>query len=67
MLETDDSKSKSKPSITELPKGRGAALPACLGPKMDQMLLAAATAAASELKPPSEYVAPPTESRIVFP
>ena len=67
MLETVDSKSKSKPSITELPKGRGEDEPETGGPKMDQRLLAAVTAAAEEEKPPSLYVEPPTDRRIVFP
>ena len=62
-----DSKSKSKPSITALPKGRGAVLPEVLGPKIDQMFVAAAAAAAEEGKPPSVYVAPPIERRIVLP
>jgi hypothetical protein len=53
MFETVDSKSKSKPSITALPNGRGAVLPATLGPKMAQILFAAAVAAAVEEKPPS--------------
>jgi hypothetical protein len=34
---------------------------------MDQRLLAAVTAAAEEEKPPSLYVEPPTDRRIVFP
>jgi hypothetical protein len=67
MLETVLSKSKSKPSITALPNGRGELLPATLGPKMDQMFVAAAVAAAVEENPPSVYVAPPIERRMVLP
>lgn len=66
MLLTLLSKSKSKPSTTALPKGRGAPL-LVLGPNIEKMLSAAAVAAADDAKPPSEYVAPPMESRIVFP
>ena len=67
MLETVDSKSKSKPSTTLVPNGRGDDELDEEGPKIDQMLLAAVTAAEDELKPPSVYVAPPMESRIVLP
>jgi len=66
MFCTVDSKSKSNPSITEFPKGRGAE-EEVEGPKIAQILFAAVTAAADELKPPSVYVDPPTESRIVLP
>ncbi len=65
MFETLVSKSKSKPSMTEFPNGRGDE--PVLGPKIDQMLLAAAIAAADDEKPPSVYVAPPIERRMVFP
>lgn len=54
MLETVDSKSKSNPSITAVPKGRGTVEPEVLGPKIAQMLFAAVTAAEELLKPPSE-------------
>jgi hypothetical protein len=67
MLETVDSKSKSNPSTTEVPKGRGIDVFEVAGPKIDQMLSAAEIASAEVLKPPSEYVDPPTERRIVFP
>jgi hypothetical protein len=53
MLLTVDSKSKSKPSITEPPKGRGTELPETSGPKMDHRLFAAATASAEVENPPS--------------
>lgn len=52
MLDTVVSKSKSKPSITAEPKGRGTEAPV-LGPKMDQRFVAAVTAAAEVEKPPS--------------
>jgi hypothetical protein len=52
MFETLDSKSKSKPSMTDEPKGRGDE-EEVRGPKMDHMLFAAVTAAAEEEKPPS--------------
>jgi hypothetical protein len=52
MFETLDSKSKSKPSMTDEPKGRGDE-EEVRGPKIDQMLFAAVTAAAEEEKPPS--------------
>lgn len=48
-----DSKSKSKPSTTELPNGRGPVLVAVLGPKIDQMVVAADVAAEEEGNPPS--------------
>lgn len=67
MFVTVLSKSKSKPSTTEVPKGRGELEPDWTGPKMDHILVAAVTAAAEEEKPPSVYVAPPKDSRIVFP
>jgi hypothetical protein len=54
MLETVDSKSKSNPSITAVPKGRGTVEPEVLRPKIAQMLFAAVTAAEELLKPPSE-------------
>ena len=62
-----DSKSKSKPSITEVPKGRGTEDDELEGPKIAHILFAAVTASSDELKPPSLYVDPPTESRIVLP
>lgn len=67
MLLTVDSKSKSKPSTADVPNGRGAVELAEYGPKMAQMFVATAVAAAAVLKPPSVYVAPPIESRIVLP
>jgi hypothetical protein len=52
MLETVDSKSKSKPSTVALPKGRR--VEALVGgPKVCQMVLAPAMAAESLVKPPS--------------
>jgi hypothetical protein len=66
MFCTVDSKSKSKPSMTVCPNGRGEELPVS-GPKILQRLVAAVTAAADDEKPPSVYVEPPTERRIVFP
>jgi len=39
--------------MTDAPNGRGEELPETSGPKMDQMLFAAVTAAADEEKPPS--------------
>lgn len=54
MLDTVDSKSKSNPSTTEVPKGRGMEESEPAGPKIDQMLFAAVTAAEELLKPPSE-------------
>jgi hypothetical protein len=53
VLVTVDSKSKSKPSITAAPNGRGADEPGFFGPKIAQMLLAADMAAEAEGKPPS--------------
>ena len=53
MLDTPDSKSKSKPSMTALPKGRLAFEPDLTGPKIDQRLLAALTAEVESVKPPS--------------
>ena len=53
MLETLDSKSKSKPSMAEEPKGRLTVEPDPCGPKMAQMLLAALTAEVESEKPPS--------------
>ena len=67
MFETGASKSKSKPSITESPNGRGEVPPGVLGPKIDQILFAAETAAPVEPNPPSVYVAPPIERTMVFP
>jgi hypothetical protein len=66
MFCTVDSKSKSNPSMTELPNGRGTE-DEVEGPKIDQILFAAVTAASEEEKPPSVYVDPPMESRIVLP
>jgi hypothetical protein len=54
ILETPDSKSKSKPSIAADPKGRLTEDPAACGPKMAQMLFAALTADVESEKPPSE-------------
>jgi hypothetical protein len=54
MLETVDSKSKSKPSMAEEPKGRLTEEPDTEGPKMAQILLAAVTAEVGSEKPPSE-------------
>lgn len=65
-METVDSKSKSNPSITALPNGRGTVV-SVRGPKIFQMFVAAVTAAAEVEKPPSVYVAPPTERRMVLP
>lgn len=53
VLETVVSKSKSKPSITEVPKGRRAVEPDCTGPNMDHTNSAAVVAAAEEVNPPS--------------
>ena len=65
------SKSKSKPSITERPNGRFTTLLAEEdgggGPNMAHSVSAQEIASAEEEKPPSVYVAPPRESRIVFP
>ena len=66
VLETVLSKSKSKPSMTAVPKGRGTVDPDCTGPNMAQSNSAAAVASAAEAKPPSVYVAPPTERRMVL-
>jgi hypothetical protein len=52
MLETVDSKSKSKPSMVALPKGRRVEV-SVGGPKVCQILLAPAIAADSLVKPPS--------------
>lgn len=65
MLDTVLSKSKSKPSITADPKGRIS--PEVSGPNHDQRLFAAVVAACVDVKPPSVYVAPPTDSIIVLP
>ncbi len=54
MLETLDSKSKSKPSIAADPKGLLTAEPATWGPKIAQILFAALTAVVESEKPPSE-------------
>ena len=67
MLETAASKSKSKPSTEALPKGRRAEELGSCGPKVAQIWSAAALACCSEVKPPSVYVAPPMERRIVLP
>jgi hypothetical protein len=67
MLLTVVSKSKSKPSMTDVPKGRGTSLPDTCGPKIDHKLFAAATASAEVENPLSVYVDPPIESRIVVP
>src|SRR5882757_5469693 len=67
MLDTVDSKSKSNPSTTEVPKGRGTEESELGGPKMAQMLFAAVTASDELLNPPSEYVDPPMERRMAFP
>ncbi len=61
------SKSKSNPSITALPKGRGTEELAAQGPKYDQISSALLAASADEEKPLSGVVAPPRESRIVLP
>ena len=53
MLLTVVSKSKSKPSTKDDPKGRSAEEPDCSGPKMAQMLFAAVTASSEEENPPS--------------
>lgn len=53
MLETFDSKSRSKPSITASSKGRGTLEAGLTGPKTSQIFWAAATAASAEGKPPS--------------
>lgn len=53
MFDTVDSKSKSNPSTTALPNGRGAEELEEYGPKSAQMLFAAVTAAEEVLKPPS--------------
>lgn len=66
MLETVASKSKSNPSTTASPKGRRAELLES-GPKVSQINWAPAVAASVEVNPPSEYVAPPIERRIVLP
>lgn len=47
------SKSKSNPSMIEEPNGRGEVLPDIFGPKIDQRLIAAVTAADELEKPPS--------------
>lgn len=52
-LLTVASKSKSKPSTAEEPKGRSAEEPDCWGPKVAQMRFASETAAEEEEKPPS--------------
>jgi hypothetical protein len=52
MLETVDSKSKSKPSMVALPKGRRAEV-LVGGPKVCQRELAPAMAAESLVNPPS--------------
>jgi len=54
ILDTVDSKSKSNPSTTDCPKGRGMEESDPAGPKIDQMLFAADTAAEELVKPPSE-------------
>ena len=53
MLETVDSKSKSKPSMTALPKGRLTFEPGWTGPNMAQMLFAALIAVWESGNPPS--------------
>ena len=53
--------------IEDLPNGRSADDPDCCGPNVDHRRLAPATAAELLEKPPSLYVAPPTESMIVLP
>jgi len=53
VLETVVSKSKSKPSITEVPKGRRAVEEGWRGPNMAQISWAAEVAAEGEVKPPS--------------
>jgi len=53
VLETVVSKSKSKPSITEVPKGRRAVEEVWMGPNMAQISWAAVVAAEGEVKPPS--------------
>lgn len=53
VLETPDSKSKSKPSMAEEPNGRGVEEPATWGPNMAHILLAALTADVESEKPPS--------------
>jgi hypothetical protein len=66
-LLTPASKSKSNPSMLEDPNGRRAEGDDCGGPKRAQILSAPISAAEAEEKPPSVYVAPPIERRIVFP
>ena len=60
------SKSKSNPSKATSPKGRRALEPSCLGPKVSHISFAPSLASSSDLKPPSLYVAPPIERRIVL-
>lgn len=64
---TGVSKSKSKPSTLEVPKGRSAFEDLFSGPKVAQSLVALSMAAEDEGKPPSVYVAPPSERRTVLP
>jgi hypothetical protein len=67
ILFTVASKSKSKPSITADPNGLRAEEPDCTGPNVFHSRLAPATAAEDDENPPSVYVAPPTERRMVLP
>jgi hypothetical protein len=57
----------SRPSMEALPNGRYADEPDLGGPKVSQMTWAPSTAAESDGNPPSVYVAPPRERRIVLP
>lgn len=53
MFEAVLSRSKSKPSTTEVPNGRVTVEPDCTGPNIAHTLFAAVTAAAEVEKPPS--------------
>lgn len=55
------------PSTTAVPNGRFTELPLCLRPNMAQIVSAAVEAAEEEEKPPSVYVAPPTDNIMVLP